>query len=94
MLRTFVAARDRRPERSVNWGHARATPERSIFSTLPFRTRHFLILAEHRATSSIEEGRSRSRVFTEIKATLALFQHTTVPMRKKQERTAWTCCMG
>ena len=70
MLHTFVAARDRRPERGVHWGHARAIPEGATFTTVPFRTRHFLIFAEHRPTSTREEGARCSRVFAQIKATV------------------------
>jgi hypothetical protein len=68
MLRTCVSACDRRPVKSVIWGHARVAPEGVTFTTDPFRTRHFLIRAEHRADASREEGARRSRVFTQIKA--------------------------
>ena len=68
MLRTCVSARGRGPERSVRWRHAGAIPEGVAYTTMPFVTRHFLVLAEHRKTRRREERGRSSRGSTQIKA--------------------------
>ena len=71
MLRTVVAAPNRRPETSGTIGHARSIPEAVAFTTAPVTfTRHFFERTEHRPTACREESRPSSRIFAQIKATI------------------------
>lgn len=78
-LHTSVAARRRRPESSVRFGHARPIPDGVTITALPQCARHFLVIALHRETRTREESLGSSREITQIKATVLVFDVSIPP---------------